>query len=73
MTGVKADLSDSGFNTRSSLNSPAVRIQIASPDSPAFHTAFSKRKFFPPLGDIEDGMQRKRQCISDMEVENVAL
>ncbi|RXN05584.1 lisH domain-containing -like isoform X3 [Labeo rohita] len=83
LTGVKADLSDSGFNTRSSLNSPAVpsgtdaclhagrRIQSGSPDSPAFHAAFSKRKFFPPSGD--DGMQRKRQCISDMEVESVAL
>ncbi|KAK2879263.1 hypothetical protein QQF64_010563 [Cirrhinus molitorella] len=86
---TKADLSDSGFNTRSSLNSPAApsgphqslhaadpsgrRIQTGSPDSPVFHAAFSKRKFFPPSGDVDDGMQRKRQCISDMEVESVAF
>ncbi|XP_018962511.1 lisH domain-containing protein C1711.05-like isoform X1 [Cyprinus carpio] len=72
---VKADLSDSGFNTRSSLNSPAVPSarDTPSPDSPALHAAFSKRKFFPPPGDADDGMQRKRQCISDMEVESVAF
>ncbi|XP_051723904.1 uncharacterized protein LOC127498521 [Ctenopharyngodon idella] len=81
---AKPDLSDSGFNSRSGLSSPAVpsapetllhaagpscsRIPSGSPDSPAVHAAFSKRKFFPPSGEVEDGMRRKRQCISDMEV-----
>lgn len=84
VTRFKVDLSDSGFNTRSSLNSPAVpsgtetstRIALRSstlsprsPDSFSFHGAFSKRKFFPLSGDADEGMQRKRPCISDMEVE----
>ncbi|XP_026103172.1 uncharacterized protein LOC113074536 isoform X1 [Carassius auratus] len=75
LKSVKADLSDSGFNTRSSLNSPAVTStrDTGSPDSPALQGAFSKRKFFPPPGDVDDGMQRKRQCISDMELESVAF
>ncbi|XP_048047997.1 uncharacterized protein LOC125269201 isoform X1 [Megalobrama amblycephala] len=54
---VKPDLSDSGFNSRSGLSSPAVpsapetlRIPSGSPDGPALHAAFSKRKFFPPFG-----------------------
>lgn len=84
VTCVRPDLSDSGFNSRSGLSSPAVpsapetllhaagpscsRIPSGSPDSPALHVAFSKRKFFPPSGEVEDGMRRKRQCISDMEV-----
>ncbi|XP_058605779.1 uncharacterized protein LOC131523420 isoform X2 [Onychostoma macrolepis] len=65
---VKADLSDSGFHTRSSLSSPAVPGPGA--QSPALHAAFSKRKFFPPS---DEGMQRKRKCVSDMELESVAL
>ncbi|XP_056623371.1 uncharacterized protein LOC130436601 isoform X1 [Triplophysa dalaica] len=86
VTRLKVDLSDSGFNTRSSLNSPALpsgtdtversseRVQLGSsasrsPDCSSFHAAFSKRKFFPPSGDTDEGMQRKRPCISDMEVE----
>ncbi|XP_051578927.1 uncharacterized protein LOC127455248 isoform X2 [Myxocyprinus asiaticus] len=96
VTCVKVDLSDSGFNTRSSIISPAVpsgtetslhttesnskwiqsgwvQASPGSPDSPAFHGAFSKRKFFPPSGDVDEGMRRKRPCISDMEVEHVAF
>ncbi|XP_055027527.2 uncharacterized protein [Misgurnus anguillicaudatus] len=89
VTCLKVELSESGFNSRSSLNSPVVpsgtettdtRIQLGSsqisprsPESPSFHVAFSKRKFFPPSGDCDEGMQRKRPCISDMEVENFAL
>lgn len=54
-----ADLSDSGFRSSRSLG-----VRSASPDSPALHAAFSKRKLFPPS---DEGMQRKRQCVSDTE------
>lgn len=77
VTCAKPDLSDSGFNSKSGLSSPAVPsapetlLRAAgpsgSPDSPAPHV-FSKRKFFPPSGEVEDGMRKKRQCTSDMEV-----
>ncbi|XP_016398753.1 uncharacterized protein LOC107732034 isoform X2 [Sinocyclocheilus rhinocerous] len=64
--------SDSGFHTRSSLNSrdTSLGLQSASPDSPALHAAFSKRKLFPAS---DDGMQSKRRCVSDVELESGAV
>ncbi|XP_073784035.1 uncharacterized protein [Danio rerio] len=37
------------------------------------HTPLPKRKFFIPAGEPEDGMRRKRKCVSDMELETAAL
>ncbi|XP_016335874.1 uncharacterized protein LOC107684175 isoform X1 [Sinocyclocheilus anshuiensis] len=64
--------SDSGFHTRSSLNSrdTSLGLQSASPDSPALHAAFSKRKLFPAS---DDGMLSKRRCVSDVELESGAV
>ncbi len=47
---VEADLSDSGFRS--------------SPDSPALHAAFPKRKLLAPS---DEAVPRKRRCTSDME------